>query len=200
MESSTQGIFVCIQILILEMHVPPQASHHFEILDENAVVANVNLEYMSEEKVLDAIMRIRKKWMCATTPNGVPYLKEKTYQELRDLLDTTLILINKNRIDGAICIQPFDNEDEVANIGSFVCDQNGYGRKLLVSALQRTWQLGYRSAVSVTASDKVKKIFEQYGSPSTDDRFSEYFEKARERYGIERDLTQLFVFSKPLEL
>jgi N-acetylglutamate synthase-like GNAT family acetyltransferase len=163
------------------------------------VVANVNLEYMSEKGVLNEIIKIRKKWMCATTPKGVPYLKEKTYQELRNLLDTTLILVHKNQIAGTICIQPFNAEDAVASIGSFICDQNGYGRKLLVSALQRTWHLGYRSVISLTASDKAKRIFEQYGTQSADDRLLEYLETAKKRYGSEEHLAQLFVFHESRE-
>lgn len=151
---------------------------------------------MSEEKILDQIERIRNKGMCATTPEDVSYLKEKSRQELKNLLGSTLILIYRNQVAGLICIQPLNEKDGVASIGSFVCDQKGYGDRLFTSALRRAWNLEYREAVSVTASDRVKEIFEQYGSCSEYGQFDEYLRIARERYGTEGDLAQLFIFNE----
>lgn len=192
------GVFSYVCKYFLATSTPPsQAQHHFEVLDQDTVIANVNSEYMSEEKVLDGIQIIRERMMSVVSPSGVPFLKEKTREELRTLLDTTLILINKNDVTGTIYIEPLEN-NTVASIGGFVCETRGYGKQLLASALQRTWNLEYEHAISITASDKVKKIFEHYGSRSTNEQFNQYLEAARMRYSSE-DLPELFTFTIPQE-
>ena len=152
---------------------------------------------MSKEKVLNQIIRIRDKCMRETISKNISYLKERKHQELMDLLDTTLILIRKNQLVGTIYIQPLPSEYGIASIGGFACEQEGYGHKLFVSTLQRAWNLGYQHAISVTASDKAKGIFKQHGAVPQNGQFDDYLNIARERYETEKDLAQLFLFTKP---
>ena len=172
-----------------------QAQYYSRVLDQDTVITSVHSEYISEEKVLDEIQAIREKMMQWETPGKISFLKKKSRNELRDLLNTTLILIQKDHVVGTIYIQPI-RTDTLASIGGLACQKKGYGKQLFSSALQRTWDLGYPKAISITASDKVKNIFKEYGTSSTDQEFKPYCDDAKKRYKTDKHRVELFIFTQ----
>lgn len=175
-------------------HLSSSPSHYFSVLDDDSVIASVNAEYMSEDRVLDHIEQLHQRYQAATTPHGIPYLKTKTRQQLCDLLDNTLVLIRQNQIVGTVHHQDVPDYEATASIDGFISSEKGYGSHLLCAALQRTWSLGYQQAISVTAAPNAKKLFRRYESTGTKNRFANYLEQARQRYGEDDHLVELFVF------
>ncbi len=157
----------------------------------------LHLDFPARPEQLGEIIQLRQECSRATTPSGVPLLKPLATEELERLLPTTLALRQRDLLVGVVYFHPAPGHDDTAVIGGFAVGENhqdsGYGRILLECALEQIQEAGFARAISITASDAVKHLYEQYARPASDD-WADMLNQARERYGADAHLVAIYEF------
>lgn len=158
------------------------------------------LDFPAQKEYLADILQIREECSQAKTPSGIPLLKPLLAEEVTRLLPTTLALRHRKMLVGTIYFNPLPGHPDTAVIGGFAVGENhqnsGYGRVLLENALEQIGGAGFKKAVSITPSDAVKSLFQQYGVDASD-KFPELLSEAKKRYGNDEHLVRLFSFEIP---
>jgi amino-acid N-acetyltransferase len=157
----------------------------------------LQLDFPAQPSQLDDIVQLRLECSRATTPSGTPLLKPLSADELARLLPTTLVLRQRDLIVGTVFFQSVKGHDDTAILGGFAVGENhqdsGYGRLLLESALEQIDEAGYKRAISVTAADPVKHLYEQYGRKATSD-WPDVLAAAQPRYGADAPMVDVYQF------
>ncbi|MDA0376025.1 MAG: GNAT family N-acetyltransferase [bacterium] len=159
------------------------------------------LDYPTREKSFNDILQIRAECSELSTPLGVPFLKPLTPEELKRLLPSTLTLRQRDFLVGTVYFDAVSNHADTAYIGGFAVGENhqdsGYGKVLLRSALEQIEEAGFSKAISITASNAVKHMYENLGAKEDSSNWSDVLTSAKQRYGIDQDLVSLYTFDVP---
>jgi acetylglutamate kinase/N-acetylglutamate synthase-like GNAT family acetyltransferase len=160
----------------------------------------LELDFPARPQQLPEIVELRRECSRAATPSGVPLLKPLSTEELERLLPTTLVLRQRDLIVGTVYFRPALGHEDTAVIGGFAVGENhqdsGYGRLLLESALEQIQEAGYTRAISLTAAEPVKHLYEQYAREASDE-WQDVLERAQPRYGADRGLLAVYEFRAP---
>jgi N-acetylglutamate synthase-like GNAT family acetyltransferase len=161
----------------------------------------LELDFPALPKQLPEIVELRRECSRAATPSGVPYLKPLSTEELEQRLPTTIVLRQRDLIVGTVYFHEAPGHDDTAVIGGFAVGENhqdsGYGRVLIESALEQIDEAGYSRAISITAAESVKHMYEHYARDATTD-WPDILAQARARYGPDSDLVSVYEFRLPL--
>ncbi len=99
------------------------------------------LDYPARNEHLDDIVQLRKECSEATTPSGVPLLKQLGAERIKKLLPTTLVLRHRDLLVGTLYFDKVRDRSDTALIGGFAVGENyqdsGYGQILLEGALEQ---------------------------------------------------------------
>ncbi len=160
----------------------------------------LQLDFPARSEQLSEIMQLRAECSRAATPSGVPFLKPLTTEELQRLLPTTVVLRQRDLMVGAVYFDDAPGHDDTAVIGGFAVGENhqdsGYGRLLLESALEQIQEAGYTRAVSITAAEPVKHLYEQYAKEASA-AWPDLLARAQKRYGSDQHLVAVYEFPLP---
>lgn len=160
----------------------------------------LHLDFPARPEQLGEIIQLRQECSRAATPTGVPLLKPLATEELERLLPTTLVLRQRELMVGTVYFDDAPGHEDTAVIGGFAVGENhqdsGYGRLLLESALEQIQEAGYARAISVTGSDSVKHLYEQYGRAASD-AWPDVLGRVRRRYGADAPLVAVYEFPLP---
>jgi GNAT superfamily N-acetyltransferase len=160
---------------------------------------------IAAETDLQSIMELREACSTAAhhkTPNGTQYLKPMTADAVLDIIKVGRMIVFKHRnfVVGTIYLKPVD--PDTMEIGGFAVSENHqnsqFGRDLLEQALELGRDLGCKRAMSLTASDAVIKLYNQYGTPDSGE-FAPIVSTAAERYGTDGHLLKAYVFDLTTE-
>lgn len=156
--------------------------------------------FPAKSEHLPHILEIRKECSHLTTPSSnVPFIKPLTSDQIEALLPTTLVLWNGEEVVGTIYFHPLEGHEGIAVIGGFCVakehQKSGFGRSLLVAAVLMIHKAGYPSAVSITANNSVKGLFQSCGGIDASLTFGDVLKKAKQRYGDDAELVQIFHFT-----
>ncbi len=159
----------------------------------------LELDFPARPGQLGEIVQLRQECSRATTPSGVPFIKPLAVEELERLLPTTLVLRQRDLIVGAVYFHTVPEHEDTAIIGGFAVGENhqdsGYGRLLLESVLEQIREAGYARAVSITAAEPVKHLYEQYAREASA-AWPELLVRAQRRYGPDADLVRVYEFEQ----
>ncbi len=162
---------------------------------------------VAAEGDLQSIMELREACSTAAhhkTPNGTQYLKPMTADMIVDIIRTGRMIVfrHRNFVVGTIYLKPVNGDPETMEIGGFAVSENHqnsqFGRDLLEHALELADDLGCRRVISLTASDAVKKLYSQYGTPDAGE-FEPIVSNAAKRYGTDGHLLKAYVFDLTTE-
>ncbi|MBW3595939.1 MAG: GNAT family N-acetyltransferase [Planctomycetes bacterium] len=157
----------------------------------------LELDFPARTQQLGEIVQLRQECSRAATPSGVPYLKPLPLEELERLLPNTLVLRQRDLIVGAAYFHAVPEHADTAILGGFAVGENhqdsGYGRLLLESALEQIHEFGFTRAVSITAAEPVKHLYEQYAHDASA-AWPDLLAQARRRYGPDQDLVRVYEF------
>lgn len=157
----------------------------------------LELDFPARPEQLPEIIELRRECSRAATPTGVPLLKPLANDELERLLPSTLVLRQRDLIVGTVYFRTALGHEDTAVIGGFAVGENhqdsGYGRMLLESALEQIHENGFRRAISITASESVKHLYEQYAQDASAD-WPDVLSRARPRYGADASLVAVYEF------
>jgi acetylglutamate kinase/GNAT superfamily N-acetyltransferase len=157
----------------------------------------LELDFPARANQLAEVVELRRECSRAATPSGVPFLKPLSTEELEQLLPTTLILRQRDLIVGTVYFREAPGHEDTVVIGGFAVGENhqdsGYGRILIESALEQIQEAGYSRAISITAADSVKRLYEHYGR-DTSTEWPDVLSRARERYGADSGLATVYEF------
>ncbi len=154
------------------------------------------LDHPAQTKHLPDILELRNECSSATTPLGVSFLKPLSASEIERLLPTTVALRHREILVGTAYYNALQDDPKTAVIGGFAVGENhqgsGYGHILLTSLLAQVVAAEFKQVISITASDRVKALYDQYGQQSRD--FSDVLNAAKKRYGADQNSVSLYSF------
>lgn len=138
------------------------------------------------------------------TPNGTPYLKPATREEIQADLSGTIVLKHRDIVVGTMNGLPLPGHARTAKIGRFAVGENHqdsqYGRELLdqilarIADAQSDGNYRYDEAISITAAPGPQHLFEQYGTVDREGKYATELARVKERYGTDGELVRLFIF------
>lgn len=146
------------------------------------------------------IIQLHMECSALKTPNGTPYLKPHSSEELENLIPTTFVLKHRGTIIGKMHYTMVGPKLHPL-LGGFTIGENHqrstHGSKLLKNALRFLTKAGYSRAMSISASSAVKKLYRSHGGTSdlSESWKQELLAAAQKRYGSDAHLVELFTFN-----
>ena len=174
----------------MSLNLPPSGNQGIE--QEHA-------EYVFAPANLTDVIQIRNKSSDAQTPSGIPLLKPlpKEKEQLDDLMETTFVLKKEGTPVGTVNFSTVQGCPDTVLIGGFAVDKNqrgsGCGKSLFEKILEQIKKAGFKRAISITASDKLKDLFSKYGREASF-KWEKLLTEAKKRYGEDQNLVSLYQF------